>query len=199
MACAYPPQSIYVGIIQPLHNRPTNGLQTDVPVIRYTLAAFRIGVTMTWPETYGSAIDSPNIVGNLLVEVWCLDEDHALDTHKHLQQSRFSRLPFLLCRSRPGSQKRQTNLSTVVKVWIEPDSPTARSTEVYQRGHIGILHRQEAIEFKEPACVRCILWACDHNLAIYARKLSRHDIRVEAKDSHYVVSNLIDSNPNSGG
>jgi hypothetical protein len=144
-------------------------------------------------------MDSPNEDGDLLIEVWCLDEDHTLDTHKNLQQRRFARLPFLLRRSRPGPQKRQTNLSAIVKVWVEPDPPLAGSTERHQRGHVGILHRQEAIEFKEPACVRGTLGACDHNLAIYTRKLSGDDTCVDVSDLHHVVSDLIDSNPNSGG
>ena len=40
-----------------------------------------------------------------LIKVRRFDEDHTLDTHEHLQKRRFTRLPILLGRSRPGSQK----------------------------------------------------------------------------------------------
>jgi hypothetical protein len=127
---------------------------------------------MSWPETQGSAVDSFSTAGDLLIEVWRLDEDHALDTHKHLQQRRFTGLPILLGRPRPGSQKRQTNLAAVVEVRVEPDFPAAGSTEVHRWGYIWILHRQEAIELEEPTRVWCVLRSSDHNLAIYSRTFS---------------------------
>jgi hypothetical protein len=73
-----------MGVIKPFHNRPSNSLQANVPIVRFALAAFRIGLTVPWPETQGSVIDSSNITGDLLIKIGRLNEDHALDTHKHL-------------------------------------------------------------------------------------------------------------------
>jgi len=92
-------------ITQPIYYCPTSGLQANVPVIGYTLAAFWIDTTVPWPKMSGLGLHSSTVTGNSLIKVRRLDEDHALDTHKHLQQCRFARLPILLGRSRPGSQK----------------------------------------------------------------------------------------------